>query len=173
MVDDATPPPGSRPGVPAPNAAVLLIAVGRRVGERLDAQLARHELAYRHLSALGHLAHDPELSYSELGRRVGVTAQSMQATLAELERRRAVERITPPGRGRTARLRVTAEGDALRRAALTAVAQVEHELLAELDEPRRNELTTTLLQLLAASARPDAGPTTTPPRPARGGRARS
>ena len=94
---------------------------------------------------------DPEqygdLSYSELGRRVGVTAQSMQATLAQLEERRAVERLTPGGRGRVARLRVTAEGDALRHAALAAVDEVERELLAELPAPQREQLTTLLFRL--------------------------
>ncbi|MDQ2707033.1 MAG: MarR family transcriptional regulator [Actinomycetota bacterium] len=38
---------------------------------------------------LGHLAGEPGLSYSELGRRAGVTAQSMQATLRQLEERGA------------------------------------------------------------------------------------
>ena len=81
MSDDPAPRTEIRPGPPAPNAAVLLIALGRRVGERVDARLAEHDLAYRHLSALGHLAHEPDLSYSELGRRVGVTAQSMGASI--------------------------------------------------------------------------------------------
>ena len=147
MSDDPAPRTEIRPGPPAPNAAVLLIALGRRVGERVDARLAEHDLAYRHLSALGHLAHEPDLSYSELGRRVGVTAQSMQATLAQLEERRAVERLTPGGRGRVARLRVTAEGDALRHAALAAVDEVERELLAELPAPQRQQLTALLFRL--------------------------
>jgi len=147
MSDDPAPRTEIRPGPPAPNAAVLLIALGRRVGERVDARLAEHDLAYRHLSALGHLAHEPDLSYSELGRRVGVTAQSMQATLAQLEERRAVERLTPGGRGRVARLRVTAEGDALRHAALAAVDEVERELLAELPAPQREQLTALLFRL--------------------------
>ena len=147
MSDDPAPRTEIRPGPPALNAAVLLIALGRRVGERVDARLAEHDLAYRHLSALGHLAHEPDLSYSELGRRVGVTAQSMQATLAQLEERRAVERLTPGGRGRVARLRVTAEGDALRHAALAAVDEVERELLAELPAPQREQLTALLFRL--------------------------
>ena len=147
MSDDPAPRTEIRPGPPAPNAAVLLIALGRRVGERVDARLAELDLAYRHLSALGHLAHEPDLSYSELGRRVGVTAQSMQATLAQLEERRAVERLTPGGRGRVARLRVTAEGDALRHAALAAVDEVERELLAELPAPQREQLTALLFRM--------------------------
>jgi DNA-binding MarR family transcriptional regulator len=38
----------------------------------------------RHLGALGHLARDPALSYSDLARRVAVTVQSMRSTIATL-----------------------------------------------------------------------------------------
>ncbi|MEU5109720.1 MarR family transcriptional regulator [Streptomyces sp. NPDC021354] len=41
----------------------------------------------RHLATLGHLRREPGLSYSELGRRAGITAQSAQATVRQLEER--------------------------------------------------------------------------------------
>lgn len=141
MVND----PAARP--PAPNAAVLLIALGRRVGEQVEARLTEHDLTYRHLSALGHLAREPELSYSELARRAGITVQSMHATLAQLEKRGAVARSTTPGRGRTARLQVTTAGADLLRTGTALVTDVERELLDELAGEQREPFTRTLLQL--------------------------
>ena len=51
----------------------------------------------RHFSALGHLAHQPGLSYSELARRDGITTQSMQSTLLQLQEMGAVERLYRSG----------------------------------------------------------------------------
>jgi DNA-binding MarR family transcriptional regulator len=87
--------------------------LGRQVREKTDAELRNQGLSLRHLSALGHLAHQPGLSYSELARRDGITAQSMQSTLLQLQEIGAVERLTAPGRGRTADLQVTESGLAL------------------------------------------------------------
>lgn len=98
---------------PATNAALLVIAVGRMTRERADAELGELGLALRHVSALGHLARRPGLYYSELARRAGITAQSMQATLHQLEQDGAIERCTPPGRGRRAKLQITSSGRAV------------------------------------------------------------
>ena len=92
------------------NAAFLLIAVGRMTRERVDEGLVELGLALRHVSALGHLAREAGLSYSELARRAGITVQSMQATLHQLEQVNAIERRTLPGRGRRAQLQVTHSG---------------------------------------------------------------
>lgn len=100
--------------------------LGRRLREQTEAELRAHGLTMRHFSALGHLAHQPGLSYSELARRDGITAQSMQSTLRQLQDLGAVERLTEPGRGRTADLQVTASGQKLLehgRAALRAADQ--------------------------------------------------
>ena len=73
--------------------ALLLMMLGRQVREKTDAELRNQGLSLRHLSALGHLAHQPGLSYSELARRDGITAQSMQSTLLQLQEIGAVERL--------------------------------------------------------------------------------
>jgi len=90
--------------------AVLIMALGRTVRDRTDKQLHERGLSLRHLSALGHLSSSPGMSYSELARRAGVAVQSMQATLAQLEKAGFVERRTKAGRGRAAELHVTAAG---------------------------------------------------------------
>ena len=103
----------SRTGPPI-SAAFLVMALGRRVKDHVENRLSENGIALRHLSALGHLHRTPDVSYSELARRAGVTPQSMQDTLRLLENLGAVVRTTEPGRGRTAMLRVTDEGHRLR-----------------------------------------------------------
>ncbi|MFC5063839.1 MarR family winged helix-turn-helix transcriptional regulator [Actinomycetospora atypica] len=142
----SSPPDGD--GGPPASPAFLLIALGRRVREQVETELKAEGMSLRHLSALGHLASSPGLSYSELARRAGITPQSMQATLNALEARGAVERVTEAGRGRTAELRVTAEGDRLRRAARRVVAEVDEGLRAQLGDASTDELTTALRTLL-------------------------
>jgi len=97
----------------ATNTALLLMMLGRRLREQAESALRVQGLSMRQLSVLGHLAHQPGLSYSELARRDGITVQSMQSTLLQLEKAGAVERLTAPGRGRTADLQVTESGLAL------------------------------------------------------------
>src|ERR1700759_954196 len=124
---------------PEPNAAVLLVALGRRARVKLDGVLAPPQIGYRHLSALGHLATAEEISYSDLARRASVTAQSMRATLAHLEELGIVERTGAMGQGKRARLAVTAEGRRLLATCRDALADAEAELLAGL-APRRRAL---------------------------------
>ena len=109
---------------------MLIMTLGRRLREEVERDLAASGLTMRHLSAHGHLGRDPGRSYSELARRAGVTAQSMQATLQQLEASGAVERRTAPGRGRTAELHLTELGKQLRAAGLPALDQADQRLLA-------------------------------------------
>jgi DNA-binding MarR family transcriptional regulator len=133
--------------VPRPNVAFLTMAVGRRVRTRVDAALAAHGLTYRHLSALGHLARNPDLSYAELARRSSVTNQSMQATLAQLQARGAVEQRNEAKRGLRAQLRVTPTGLALLRTGTTVMDDVEGQLLAGLPADQVRVLGPALLAL--------------------------
>ena len=127
------------------------MALGRRAGEELDARLRDLGLTYRHLSALGHLNREPHMSYSDLGRRVGVTAQSMQATMRHLEDRGAVAAAGRGGRGRSAELVVTDNGRALLATGMKAVSDTENHLLQRLSAPERNVLRKRLFELMAES----------------------
>lgn len=135
---------------PPPSAAFLLMTLGRRLRDEVEATLKAEGIALRHVSALGHLAAHPGLSYSELARRAGVTPQSMQATIEALERRGAVARDTDPGRGRTAELRVTAEGTRLRQVGTAVVGDVDTRLRAHLDDETHRVLTEALATLFGA-----------------------
>ena len=72
-------------GRPPISPALLLMMLGRQLRERIESALRAEGLSLRHFSALGHLAHQPGLSYSELARRDGITTQSMQSTLLQLQ----------------------------------------------------------------------------------------
>jgi DNA-binding MarR family transcriptional regulator len=149
-VTDSTPPPS---GTPAPSASILLINLARRSREGVDARLAELGLAYHHLSALGHLRRRPGLSYSELARRAGVTAQSMQTTVAHLERVGLVDRGEATSQGRRADLQVTEQGAQVLLEAETAVRAVDDELLADLGSAERQELERLLMRVFSAPAR--------------------
>ncbi|MFJ8599181.1 MarR family winged helix-turn-helix transcriptional regulator [Streptomyces shenzhenensis] len=106
----------------------------------------------RHLSVLGHLLSEPGMSCGELGRSVGITAQSAQATVRQLEARGAVERRTDPGRGRTPELHVTATGQEFLRAGRDAYAEVDAALERALGRQRRQDLTGLLLSALSGGS---------------------
>jgi DNA-binding MarR family transcriptional regulator len=130
----------------AGSASFLLVAAGRAAQRRLDDALATKDLSLRHVGALGHLTREPEMSYSDLARRAGVTPQSMRATVQQLEASGAVRR-RPGGQGRAARLEVTARGHRLLAWAADQAAALDDELLAELDEEARSGLRGLLLRL--------------------------
>lgn len=147
-MSEPSPPTGSMT-----SAAFLLSGLGRIVREEIESELHRVGLSLRHLSALGHLSREPGLSYSELARRAGVTPQSMQATLRQLEDQGAVERTTPAGRGRTSHLQVTALGGRLQTQAHEAIRRTDERLFGGLDAAAREQLTDLLIQAFAATTR--------------------
>ncbi|WP_249353498.1 MarR family transcriptional regulator [Rhodococcus sp. Q] len=135
---------------PPPSAAFLVMAVGRRMRERVERTLKGEVITMRHLSALGHLSRDAGISYSELARRASVTPQSMQATLAKLEECGAVSRTTDSGRGRTARLVVTDEGMRLLALGQDAIGELDEVLARYLDADTLGKLMPGLLRTMLA-----------------------
>ncbi|MGC5567696.1 MarR family winged helix-turn-helix transcriptional regulator [Streptomyces sp. FR-108] len=129
------------------STVMLLITGGRRLQERLDERLAGIGLSMRLLGALGHVARDGELSYSDLARRAGVTSQSMRATVLMLEELGAVRR-TLPGQGHRARLELTVLGSSLLSDARAVAAELDAELLAGLTAQDRRALERVLLHSL-------------------------
>ena len=137
-----------RPAAISP--ALLLMMLGRQVREKTDAELRNQGLSLRHLSALGHLAHQPGLSYSELARRDGITAQSMQSTLLQLQEIGAVERLTAPGRGRTADLQVTPSGQVLLDRGRAVLKAADQRLLDAIGNENADLIAQFALQALTA-----------------------
>jgi len=115
------------------STTMLLVGAGRVAQRRLETALRKHGLTLRHLGALGHLARNPELSYSDLARRVAVTVQSMHSTIATLVELGAID-VESAERGRPARLRLTARGTELLRTAGRVAQELDAALpLGELD----------------------------------------
>jgi DNA-binding MarR family transcriptional regulator len=137
---------------PPASPAFLIMALGRRLRAEVEEALAPHRISLRHLSALGHLAREPGLSYSELARRAGITVQSMQATLRHLEDLGAVERRTAPGRGYSAELHLTDHGAALRAAGQQTITAADERLLATVPADQRAVLGRLLLHVFRTAA---------------------
>ncbi|MER0242239.1 MarR family transcriptional regulator [Streptomyces sp. HSW2009] len=94
------------------STVMLLISAGRHLQRQIESDLADIGLSLRQLGALGHIAGSPELSYSDLARRAGITTQSMRATILMLEEQGAV-RCDLAGQGRRAHLELTQDGERL------------------------------------------------------------
>jgi DNA-binding MarR family transcriptional regulator len=141
----AAPSSGGPPAI-ATSLTALVIGAGRRVQRQLDERLAVDGLSMRHLGALGHLAHQPDLSYSDLGRRAGVTSQSMHATVRQLEDLGAVRR-EHAGQGHRARLEVTPHGRELLERARAAVERLDAEWFADRAPQDRELLRAALTEL--------------------------
>ncbi|MDG9708023.1 MarR family winged helix-turn-helix transcriptional regulator [Streptomyces sp. DH10] len=144
-----TPRPDAGPMPPA-SPAFLMAALGRHIRDDVEESLRPTGFTLRHLSALGHLHREPGISYSELARRAGVTAQSAQATVRQLEQRGAVERRSLPGRGHTAELHITDKGHDLLEAGKRAYAAADEALSLALDSEQLTALTGLLLTALSS-----------------------
>ena len=138
-------------------AAMLVIVAGRMLQGRFEAELTGVGLTMRHLGALGHLAHQPDLSYSDLARRSRVTSQSMHATVRQLEELGAVRR-TLAGQGHRARLEVTERGQQLLDTARQAAFGLDAQVMADIPEADREtflRVLTTMLGPIAQNLPPD------------------
>ncbi|WP_205347030.1 MarR family winged helix-turn-helix transcriptional regulator [Pseudonocardia broussonetiae] len=142
----------------ASSSVLMLVGAGRILGRRVESELAGLGLTLRHLGALGHLVHRPELSYSDLARRAGVTAQSMHATVRGLEELGAVRRALP-GQGHRARLEVTDRGHELLDRVRASAQRLDDELLADLTDEQRAALRAALRSLVVP---PGPGPSLAP-----------
>lgn len=145
------PRPAAGPPSGALSPAFLVMSLGRIIRDEAERALRAHGSSLRHLSALGHLSRHPGLSYSELGRRAGITAQSMQATLRQLEDRGAVERRSVPGRGRTAQLHVTSAGIEMLRQGEHALRDADRRLLGDVRADQHDILAAALEQAFRAA----------------------
>jgi DNA-binding MarR family transcriptional regulator len=132
---------------------------------RAERALTRIGLTLAQGAALRVLAVSPGLSSAELGRRVGVTAQSIKQAADGLAARGLVERRPRPTHGRVIELRITAAGLALAEQAQDLVGAIEDELLLRLNPDQQASL---LAQLsgMVAQVSPDAFPPLAAPPPA-------
>ncbi|MGW5443435.1 MarR family winged helix-turn-helix transcriptional regulator [Streptomyces asiaticus] len=136
--------------------ALLLVGAGRAAQRRIEDALATHDLTLRHLGALGHLSRRPDLSYSDLARRVGVTAQSMHATVRRLQDLGVVAGVRT-GQGQRARLDVTPRGHELLAEIAERLRGIDAELLGDLPEEHREHVKAFLAGLAPGSTEVGTG----------------
>ncbi|TVT44565.1 winged helix-turn-helix transcriptional regulator [Amycolatopsis rhizosphaerae] len=126
--------------------ALALVGAGQAVRVRVEDRLAPLGLTLRHLGALGHLSRRPDLSYSDLARRAGITAQSMHATVRQLQELGAITKATT-GKGQRARLEVTPRGHELLAAVAAELDAIDGELFQNIGEDAKTQLKRALLEL--------------------------
>ncbi len=121
----------SEPTIPAVRSAsveasptMLMVIQGRQLERRLEASFAELGLSLRTFGVLGHLRRSPGLSFSEVARRAGITAQSVQATMKMLEAAELIE-VDGAGRGRRAEVVLTDLGRERMAAAFEIVAHID------------------------------------------------
>lgn len=107
----------------------LAIAVGERV--------SKYGISLPQYTALSVLEIQTGLSNAQLARRAFVRPQSMMQVVSELERKGLIERALEPDNGRILRTKVTAEGRRLLKQCSKDVADLEAEMLADIDENDR------------------------------------
>ncbi|MCP3805445.1 MarR family transcriptional regulator [Allokutzneria sp. A3M-2-11 16] len=129
------------------STVMLLVVAGRELQRRVDAALGELGLTMRHLGALGHVARNPEVSYSDLARRAGITTQSMRATVLMLEDQGAVRR-TLAGHGHPARLDLTDQGRELLAKAKAVISGLDEDVRAKLEPGQDDALRAALARTL-------------------------
>lgn len=133
------------------STTMLLIGAGRLAQRRFEAVLDDQKLTLRHVGAMAHLVHSPELSYSDLARRARVTPQSMHATIGQLVELGAV---TAEARGRASYPRLTAHGHELLAFAAEAAAMCDDAL--DIDDDVARALRDGLKTIVRRSLFPDS-----------------
>lgn len=129
--------------------AMLIAGVGKQLRALVESAIKDLDITIRHLGVLGHLVHEPSLSYSDLARRARVTSQSMRATIQHLEQLDAVV-IDAPGQGQSSSIRVTDIGNEILATARTRVFELDDALLSGFTERDRQVLTDNLFRILRA-----------------------
>lgn len=113
-----------------PSAVVAMLALSSAWEARLTAELRDLGLTTRRLGLLAHVEALPDLSFSELARRTGITVQSAHAAVRQLTDDGLVEDATAHA-GAASTLRATDRGRAALAAAQLRVARLDEELAAE------------------------------------------
>jgi len=129
-------------GTPADElpAAVLIARVARRVRSRLRAALVPTELRQRHLVALSYLRDHGPARQQALAESLCMDASSLVCLLNDLEDHGLIARRRDREDRRRGILELTDHGRATLTEIDAAVAEIDAEILADLDESERADL---------------------------------
>ncbi len=135
---------GTRADLPA---AVLIARVARLVRSRLDAALGPSELRQRQLVALSYLRDHGPARQQALAQSLCMDASSLVCLLNDLEDRDLIARRRDREDRRRGILELTDHGREALAASDAALAEIDTEILAGLDESERAELRSLLGRL--------------------------
>jgi len=121
-------------------AAVLIARVARRVRSRLRAVLGPTDLRQRHLVALSYLRDHGPARQQALAQSLCMDASSLVCLLNDLEDRDLIARRRDREDRRRGILELTDHGRATLTEIDAALAEIDAEILADLDESERAEL---------------------------------
>lgn len=128
-------------------AAVLIARVARRVRSRLRAALGPTDLRQRHLVALSYLRDHGPARQQALAQSLCMDASSLVCLLNDLEDRDLIARRRDREDRRRGILELTDHGRATLTEIDAALAEIDAEILADLDESERAELRALLARL--------------------------
>ena len=132
----------------APDFAILVVAAGRPIAERLNAAVARagiDDMRAPYGFVLRALTGEP-VGLTVLAERLGVTKQAAIKVVDEMERRGFLARAPHPRDRRAKVLVVTEKGATVRAAALAESRRMERELRRELGDADVDALRRVLLR---------------------------
>lgn len=144
----------------SPSLVYVVGRVNQGIRRELRSRLTEFDLSVPELTALSILARRPGLSNAQLARRSMVTPQSMIEILAELEARGLVARSVDPDHGRILRAQLTAEGERLVAATEPAIAEIQNEMLRDVDPEHRAIVLDAMLKAMQRLRPGLAGPST-------------
>ncbi len=136
--------------------AFRLGKAGQLVTLRFAARLEPLRLRPRHCGVLDVLRETP-LHQFEVAHALGVTASVVVDMIDELESRGAVSRVRDPMNRRRQLVAMTAAGRRLHGRCVALAAQLDDELLGDLDEAQRKAFAETLRGLGPSGLRSDHG----------------
>lgn len=121
-------------------AAVLIARIGRLVRSRLDAALGPSELRQRQLVALSYLRDHGPARQQALAQSLCMDASSLVCLLNDLEDRDLIARRRDREDRRRGILELTDHGREALVESDAVLAEIDDEILADLDESERDEL---------------------------------
>jgi DNA-binding MarR family transcriptional regulator len=136
--------------------AFQLGKLGQVATGRFADRLAAHGLRPRHCAVLELLTVGPKPQL-ELARAIGVTPSVVVDMLDELEKLHALRRVRDTADRRRQLIKLTAEGQKLRRKAVLLARETDQELLSSLTAEEATALRRVLSQVASASGIPAVG----------------
>jgi DNA-binding MarR family transcriptional regulator len=135
-----------------PRLSYTIGRLDRVLRRRLGAAVEPAGLTLPAYTALSVLRAQDGLSNAQLARRSLITPQSMSEVLGQLVEKGYVRRRADPGQGRVIRIELTTAGRRALDGCDRAVDEVEHEMLAGLDDGEAASLRSSLSRLIDAFA---------------------